>query len=382
MAQSTGEGSAKAQEILKQARAAIGDESKIAGLKSISIAGSSRRVFGERETVSEVELEALMPDKIRRSTLVTPFPGAEIQNIEVSNGDQVWTDFVSNMPQGMGGGPGGPGGGQRVMVVGGGGGGDRVTVPGGGPGGPGGGPQMIMAGGGGDEASRHLAVKTEFTRIFLGFLAAPPANVHVEYTLIGEAKAPDGVADVIEVKGPGENKTRLYIDQATHRLLMLSYKGKDPSSLMRGGRGPGGPGGARPQGAPGQGGSNSQGPGAPAEGPRPAGSTQGPGNAPAGAPAGGQGQQGQPQMTPEEREARRQAQMKQMQEAMAKLPDVDFFWRFADYKSEGGLTLPRLVTKSTGGKINEEWQISKIKLNPNIKADKFEKKEKKEEKKS
>ena len=87
-------------------------------------------------------------------------------------------------------------------------------------------------------------------------------------------------------------------------------------------------------------------------------------------------------MTPEEREARRQAQMKLMQEQIAKLPDVDFFWRFADYKAEGGLTLPRLVTKSTGGKINEEWTISKVKLNPNIKADKFEKKEKKEEKKS
>jgi hypothetical protein len=50
-------------------------------------------------------------------------------------------------------------------------------------------------------------VRTEFTRIFLGFLLTPPANVHLEYTLVGEAKAPDGVADVIEVKGPGEAKT-------------------------------------------------------------------------------------------------------------------------------------------------------------------------------
>ena len=43
----------------------------------------------------------------------------------------------------------------------------------------------------------------------------------------------------------------------------------------------------------------------------------------------------------------------------------------------GSLLLPRLVTKATGDKLNEEWQISKVKLNPNIKPERFEKKEKK-----
>ena len=84
----------------------------------------------------------------------------------------------------------------------------------------------------------------------------------------------------------------------------------------------------------------------------------------------------QPEMTPEEREQRRLAAQKQREQAMANLPDVDFFWRFGDYKSEGGLNLPRLITKSTGDKVNEEWQITKVKVNPNIKPDRFEKKEK------
>lgn len=351
-AQASGDGAARAQEIMKQARAAIGDESKLASLKSITLAGPSRRVFNERETQTEVEVEAVLPDKVRRSTVANPFPGADIQSIEVLNGEQVWFDFVSNMPPGMGGGPGG--GGDNV----------RIAGPGGGPGGPGGGGQRIIMGPGGpggmggDEATRQLNTRIEFTRLFLGLLAAPPPSIHVEYNLIGEAKAPDGVADVIEVKGPGETKTRLYIDRATHRILMLSFKGKDVASIMRG-RGMGGPGGGGQR----QGGGQPGQPGQPGQ---------------AGQPGGQPGQPGgQPQMTPEEREARRQAQQKQMQEALAKAPDVDFFWRFAEYKSEGGLNLPRLVTKATGDKLNEEWQISKVKLNPNIKPDKFEKKEKK-----
>ena len=89
---------ARAQEILKLARAAIGDEAKLAGLKSLTAAGSSRRVFGEREIQSEVEIEIAMPDKLRRTTTSSPFPGADFQQIEVISGGQVWTDMISSMP--------------------------------------------------------------------------------------------------------------------------------------------------------------------------------------------------------------------------------------------------------------------------------------------
>ncbi len=341
-AQTAGDSAARAQEIMKQARAAIGDESKLTSLKSISLSGSSRRVFNDRETQTEVEFEAVMPDKIRRQTVTAPFPGAEFQSIEVINGDQVWFDLISNMPPGMG----GAGGGARPA------GGDGGAA---GRGGQQGGQRMGFGAPGGDEASRQLATRVEFTRIFLGILAVPPSSVSVEYSLVGEAKAPDGVADVIEVKGPGDAKTRLYIDRATHHILMLSYRGKDFTSLMRGRGGPGGGG-------------------------QPGGGQRGQGGGQAGqaGQAGQPGQAaGQPQMTPEEREQRRLAQQQQMQEAMAKAPDVDFFWRFADYKSEGGLNLPHLVTKATGDKLNEEWQITKVKLNPNLKLERFEKKDKK-----
>lgn len=339
---------ARAQDIIKQARGAIGDESKIAALKSLTAAGNSRRVFGEREVQTQVELELLMPDKVRRTTTTSPFPGAEFQQVEVVTGESVWFDTVSTTPMGGGGGVfnervGGPGGG----------GGDGVRQGGGGPGGgggagrQGGGPNRVMMGPGGagmSEEQRQNLTKTEMTRLMLGMLLVPAPTVQPEFTWVGEAKAPDGVADVIQVKGPGDSKSFLYIDRTSHRVLMLSYKGKDMRNIrfgQGGGRGPGGPGGGGGQ--------------------PPAG----------GAPAGGAPAGGPPQMTPEEREKR----MKEIQEQIAKAPDVDFFYRFGDYKPVNGLNLPHLITRATADQTTEEW-VLKYKINPNIKPDRFVKKQK------
>jgi hypothetical protein len=68
--------------------------------------------------------------------------------------------------------------------------------------------------------------------------------------------------------------------------------------------------------------------------------------------------------------------MKEAMERFEKAPEVDYSWAFAEYKSVGGLTLPHRLTKSEGGTPNEEWEISKFKINPKLAADKFIKKEK------
>ena len=77
-------------------------------------------------------------------------------------------------------------------------------------------------------------------------------------------------------------------------------------------------------------------------------------------------------MSPEEMEKR----MKEMADAFEKSPDVDFRWALSEYKNVGGLNLPHRLTKSEAGTPNEEWEISKYKINPKLTADKFEKKEK------
>ena len=68
--------------------------------------------------------------------------------------------------------------------------------------------------------------------------------------------------------------------------------------------------------------------------------------------------------------------MKEMMEAFEKSPDVDYRWAFSDYKGVGGLNLPHRLTKIEAGTPNEEWEISKYKVNPKLAADRFEKKEK------
>ncbi len=75
-------------------------------------------------------------------------------------------------------------------------------------------------------------------------------------------------------------------------------------------------------------------------------------------------------MTPEERE-------KRMREAMERAPEVDVKLAFAEYKNFNGISLPTRIVRSEGGTPTEEVNISKYKINPSLKADKFEKKDKK-----
>src|SRR5262249_12884770 len=101
---------AKADQILKQSRATIGDEKKLKDLQGLSFAGAVRQTFGERQLESELEIDVLMPDQIRKTT--NSPRGIETQTF---NGADFWRDFVPAVTGGpgggfRGGGPGGPGG--------------------------------------------------------------------------------------------------------------------------------------------------------------------------------------------------------------------------------------------------------------------------------
>jgi len=45
-----------------------------------------------------------------------------------------------------------------------------------------------------------------------------------------------------------------------------------------------------------------------------------------------------------------------------------------DYKKVDGVMLPHRLTQAVDGKTVEEWTIEKVKVNPSVKADLFEKK--------
>ncbi len=48
--------------------------------------------------------------------------------------------------------------------------------------------------------------------------------------------------------------------------------------------------------------------------------------------------------------------------------------RFNDYREVEGLRLPHRISQAVNGEVNEEWEIKKYEINPQFKADKFEKK--------
>ncbi len=272
----------KTMQILNQARAALGGE-KLKSVNSLSAAGSYRRVMGDREMSGELQIDLLMPGKIMRTETLSPMPSMEITRIEALNGDKVWTDQQSS---GMGGG----------MVV--------IRRPGGDT------PQ--------GQAAQQNAIRAEFARLVLGWLLSTPSSAPVEFSYTGEAEAPDGKAYVLDVKGPNGFAAKLFLDQKSHRPLIMTYIGKKPRMITR----------TMTSGASGH---------------RPG---------------------------DEEIEKR----IKDAEAEAAKQPDVEYQISYSDYREVNGVSLPHRLTRAINGEVNEEWEISKFKVNPVLKAEKFEKK--------
>jgi hypothetical protein len=158
-------------------------------------------------------------------------------------------------------------------------------------------------------------VRSDFARLAIGWLMTTPSSFPVEYSFAGEAESPDGKADVLEVKGPGGFAARLFLDQKTHYPLMLTYNGKKPRIITQ--------------------------------------------TAPPGA-----------HRNPEEMEKR----MKEGEAEDAKQPDVEFRIYLSDYREVNGVSFPHKLTKSIENEVNEEMEIKTVKINPQLKPEKFVKK--------
>ena len=158
------------------------------------------------------------------------------------------------------------------------------------------------------------AQKEEFARLLLGWLLVAPQSLPVKFSYAGEAKAPNGIADVIDAQGPGESLTRLFFDKKTRHLLMLSYRGKQSPQIQT-------------------------------------------------------GRSLQAGKLPSAEDIQRWS--KEIDEARAKAPEVEFRWSFADYKDVNGLRLAHRITKSEGGNAYEEYEVGQFKLNQLIKPEQF-----------
>lgn len=277
----------KAQEILKQARQAIGGDEQLQKIQAIQINGQYRRVFGERQMGGEREISILLPNKyLVEDAMSTGGMSTAIINTRALNGDKAWS------------GNSGGGGGMVFRIA--------------GPGGAQASPEQM-------EAAQRRIYNAELSRYLLAMILTPPPALAVEYKYAGESEVEDAKADVIDVTGPDTFAVRVFFDKTSHMPLLLSYRGPKPRIMTM-------------------------------------------------------TRQGGHARNPEDlKKLRDEAEKKMTAEAPAAPEEVEFYIRLTDHKKVGGLMLPHKLTFLTESEVSEEFEISKYQLNPQFKADHFEK---------
>ena len=71
--------------------------------------------------------------------------------------------------------------------------------------------------------ARVVSLKQDFARLTLGMFAASFSGYPLTFRHVGQAEAPQGKADVIEVKGEGMFTLKLFINSQTHLPIMVSW---------------------------------------------------------------------------------------------------------------------------------------------------------------
>ena len=170
------------------------------------------------------------------------------------------------------------------------------------------------------EAGLRRIYTAEFSRYLLAMILTAPSSLPVEYKYAGESDVEDVQAEVIDVTAPDNFAVRLFFDKKSHLPLLLSYRGPKPRVMTM--------------------------------------TRQGNGTA---------------RSADDIKKAREEAEKKLHAETPVTPEEVDFYIRLTDHKKVGGLTLPHKLTFLTGEEVSEEFEISKYELNPQFKADQFEK---------
>ena len=265
------------QELLSQTRAALGGEAKLNEVKSLSVQGEMRRSSQNQDQSGTISLDFLLPDKYKRTETLSLLAGIEVTFVRAVNGGQVWMDSHSSA--------------------------NNAQV-------------MISRPEGNNQSAMQLKdMHSEFARNALALLVSAPPSLAAEFSYVGEAESPDGRADVLDIKGADGFSMRLFLDQKTHRPLMMSYRGVVPRNAM----------------------SSS--------------SMSG--------------------VSKEDIDTI----IKEAQAKAAARQEGEITVSFSDYRAVNGIYFPHLITKAANSKTIEEWKLRQFKINPSdLKPPKFEKK--------
>jgi hypothetical protein len=185
---------ARAAEILKAARQALGGE-KLAGLKTLVATGRTKRVRGNNLVPIEFEINLELPDKYLRKD---ESPAEETDPTSSGfNGEELIQLPVPAAPVGRPGGPPPPT------------------------------PVQMDA----QRKGRVITLKQDFVRFALGIFADSFATYPLTFAFAAQAEAPQGKADVLDVRGTGTFAMRLFISEQTRLPIMVSWT-SPPSNVI------------------------------------------------------------------------------------------------------------------------------------------------------
>lgn len=323
----------KAEQVLSDARNAMGGD-RLAALKTLVASGRTKRVRGNNLVPIEFELLVELPDKYVRAD---EFPAEDTDPTSAGfNGDAlIQVPPPSAMPapgqRGMPAAPPGAAGAAGRPVAQGG--AQPPSAPGMAPGGraptapDGRGPVMDP------RRARLATVKQDFARLALGLFAASPAYP-LTFSYAAIAEAPQGKADVLDVKGEGTFALRYFINSETHLPIMVSWTTPPTNVIVT---------------VPGQPAPASVAPGAVV--------VTGPPAPPAGA-----AKDEMDKYTKEVLAVR----------AKAQATPVEHRLYFADYRDVDGLRFPFRLRRAIGAETTEETTFDRFRVNAKIDPRKFE----------
>jgi len=198
-----------ASAILAAARAALGGDQKLAGIRTFTATGRTRQVRGNNLVPIEFEIWCELPDKyVRRDEIPAQESGP------TSNGFD--GDTLIQWPAPPEPSPGGREGGSGAAR--------RPSPPAGAVTGKPAPPEAAKPAAPQDpRLARVASVKQDFVRLTLGMFAASFASYPLTFAVAGQAEAPQGRADVVDVKGPGTFALRLFINSDTHLPIMVNW---------------------------------------------------------------------------------------------------------------------------------------------------------------
>ncbi len=302
-----------AAKVMADMRQALGGDKKLAAVKSLTAVGKNDRAMGERSTSGDYEMALETPDRFLTKQLLAQTPMGNVSLTQGFNGSGLIQETES---------PQAPGGMVRMFSA-------------GGPA-PNATPEEKAAA----DAKMVLTQKQEFARMALGIFGDSTPAFPLQFTYGGVAEAPDGKADIINVKGEGDFAGKLFVDQKSHLPLMYSWMAKEPVNMVQSSSRSGGPGGGGAQVM-----------------------TFG---------GGGNGRAGGGNMSQQDRDQMMKDLQDQMKAAEANRKTVEFRVYYGNYQDVDGLKLPHSFQQSIAGNAASEITIEKYKVNPKIDPKRFE----------